>query len=354
MEQKTRLPAGLSSKEAGRLLLQYGENMLESKKKTSALRIFAGQFRDLMVLILLAATAVSALLGEVGEALAIVAIVLLNALLGFFQELRTEKTLEALAKMAAPGARVIRDGETQEISASLVVPGDLLLLETGDRIAADGMILAQSALSCDESMLTGESEPAEKSTASDRASDGAARDARVFMGTSVTSGHGTVRVTATGMSTEMGAIAGMLEEIEEEPTPLQRRLNQLGKTIGTGCMIICTIVAMTGILRGEDPFSMLITGISLAVAAVPEGLPAIVTISLALAVRRILRRNALIKRLHAVETLGCATVVCSDKTGTLTENKMALKRLATLSGAWSLEGADEIGSPEMLRAVQND
>ncbi len=333
---------GLTWREAAQRLEQYGANALASKKRISAMKIFAGQFRDLMVLILLAATAVSAALGEAGEALTIVVIVLINALLGFFQEYRTEKTLDALKKLSAPECEVLRDGTKQTIDAALVVPDDILLIKAGDRIAADGVVLSAAALACDESMLTGESDACEKRPATgDMPDKQSAKESMVFMGTTVVKGRGTVRVTATGMSTEMGAIAGMLDEIEEDPTPLQKKLDQVGRVIGYGCLLICAIVAGTGILRGESPLDMLITGISLAVAAVPEGLPAIVTISLALAVRRILKRNALIKKLHAVETLGCATVVCSDKTGTLTENRMTAKRVFTLSQEMDLDRPED-------------
>ncbi len=329
---------GLSQREAESRLLQYGENRLAQRGKPPALAVFAGQFRDTMVLILLAATAVSAALGELGEAAAIAAIVVLNALIGFFQELRTEKTLEALAKLAAPAARVLRGGEDQWIDAAQVVPDDILLLEAGDRVAADGVILSCAAFSCDESLLTGESVPEQKHADTGAAADkGEAHAAMVFMGTNAVTGRALVRVTATGMATEMGSIAGMLGEIEEEETPLQKRLDQVGRTIGALCLIICAAVAAAGILRGEEPLAMLLTGISLAVAAVPEGLPAIVTVSLALAVRRILRRNALVKRLHAVETLGCTTVICSDKTGTLTENRMTAQKVAFFEGIFQAE-----------------
>ena len=328
--------AGMTSKEAQQRLLEDGENRLYTGKKHSAVKIFAGQFRDLMVIILLIATVVSAVLGELHEAIAIVVIVLINALLGFFQELRCEQTLEALARLSAPLARVRRDGREMEIPAAKVVRGDLLLLSAGDCIAADAVVLTQHALACDEALLTGESEACTKRAVTGNEADArAAHDAMVFMGTHVVAGRAAARVSATGMATEMGAIAGMLSGIEEEQTPLQKRLDQVGRVIGAGCLLICMLVAAAGVWRGEAPLNMLITGISLAVAAVPEGLPAIVTISLALAVRRILRRNALIKHLHAVETLGCATVICSDKTGTLTQNRMTVQKLVTMSGEFA-------------------
>lgn len=329
---------GLTDREAARLLAQNGYNTLEQKSKSSVLGIFAGQFKDMMVMILLAATAASAMMGETHEALAIAAIVLINALLGFFQEWRCEKTLEALAAMSAPTAKVRRSGKLKEIPASQVVEGDILKLSAGDSVAADCVILSQSSLRCDESLLTGESAAVSKQEAKEGT---ASKESMLFMGTHIVAGRAVARVCATGMNTEMGAVAGMLSNIEEQQTPLQQRLDHVGRVIGISCIAICTAVAVIGILRGNAPFDMLITGISLAVAAVPEGLPAIVTVSLALAVRRILLRNALIKRLHAVETLGCATVICSDKTGTLTQNKMRVQQVAVFGGEYDIEQAAE-------------
>lgn len=338
---------GLSEQEAARRLLKNGSNKLEQGEKSSALGIFAGQFKDMMVLILLAATAVSAIMGELHEALAIAAIVLLNALLGFFQEWRCEKTLQALAAMSAPTAKVIRAGRLREIPAEQVVEGDILELAAGDSVAADCVILSQNNLRCDESLLTGESAAVSKRAQKE---GGMGKESMAFMGTHIVSGKATAKVCATGMNTEMGAVADMLGSIEEQQTPLQERLDHVGRVIGISCIAICGIVAAIGIAQGNSPFEMLITGISLAVAAVPEGLPAIVTISLALAVRRILRRNALIKRLHAVETLGCATVICSDKTGTLTQNKMRVQKVAVFDREYSVEEAAEKASRSALLA----
>ena len=336
---QTKQPLGLSTKAATKLLFEYGENKLVSGKKISALKIFAGQFRDLMIMILLACTVVSVVMGETVEALAIIVIVLLNAVLGFAQEFRTEKTLEALKNMAAPNARVIRDGKTTLIPAAEIVPGDVILLAAGDKIPADARLLEVVALQCDEAMLTGESLPVDKLAAKTGAAlDGPGQNGFVYMGTIVTKGRGKAEAVATGMNTEMGKIAGMLHEIDEDETPLQKRLAQLGKYIAAGCLLICAIVSLAGILRGEELFDMLITGISLAVAAVPEGLPAIVTIALALAVSRILKRQALVKKLHSVETLGCANVICTDKTGTLTENKMTVRQLFTPGYNIQVEG----------------
>ncbi|MCL2056079.1 MAG: cation-translocating P-type ATPase [Oscillospiraceae bacterium] len=336
---------GLTAKEAQRRLFEYGENKLASAKKISALKIFAGQFRDLMIMILLASTVISVLMGETVEAVAIIVIVLMNAVLGFIQEYRTEKTLEALKNMAAPTALVLRDGTAARIPAQEIVPGDVILLSAGDKVPADARITEAVSMGCDESLLTGESVPAEKTAAADEVlpesmeAGGIGRADIAYMGAVVTKGRGKAIVTATGMSTEMGKIAGMLREIEDEPTPLQKKLAQLGRYIAFGCLGICVFVAAAGILRGYPLFDMFITGISLAVAAVPEGLPAIVTIALALAVRRILKRRALVRKLHCVETLGCANVICTDKTGTLTENKMTVTRIYTSEHSIEVSGS---------------
>ncbi|HEX2946337.1 MAG TPA: calcium-translocating P-type ATPase, SERCA-type [Clostridia bacterium] len=329
---------GLSEKEARKKLLEHGPNLLAEKKKISPVKLLLSQFTDVMVIILMVSTAISAFMGDITEAVTIIAIVILNAVLGFVQEFRTEKTMEALKSLAAPVAKVLRSGRQVSIPAEQIVPGDLVLLETGDRIPADAVLLESVNLQVDESLLTGESVPVEKYPAA----HGAARDRRdrknmVFMGTSITGGRAKASVTATGMNTEMGGIADLIQNIEEDDTPLQKKLAKLGKIIAAGCLIICAIVAASGILRGEEVFSMLLSGISLAVAAVPEGLPAIVTISLALGVQRMLKRNALIRKLPAVETLGCAGVVCSDKTGTLTQNKMTVRKIMTTERQYSIK-----------------
>jgi len=330
---------GLSSEQAEKLLIEHGENRLEQGKKISPAKIFAGQFRDLMIMILLACTVVSALLGETSEAIAIIVIVLVNAILGFFQEYRTEKTLETLSKMAAPTARVIRDGRQLSIPADQLVPGDHILLSAGDKVPADARLVEIAALECDESLLSGESVPVEKrKAASENIPKETGRPELVYMGTIVTKGRGAAVVTSTGMETEMGKVAGMLQTIQEEQTPLQKRLGQLGKYIAVGCLGICAVVVATGIVRGEEVFNMFLIGISLAVAAVPEGLPAIVTIALALAVNRILKRRALVRKLHAVETMGCANVICTDKTGTLTENKMTVREVFTFDYSLEVSG----------------
>ena len=328
MRKDTEAALGLSSREAERRLLEYGLNLLTEKKKVSPVKLMLSQFTDIMVIILMVSTVISAFMGEITEAVTIIAIVILNAVLGFIQEYKTEKTLEALKSLTAPEAKVIRDGRQISVPADRVVPGDIIVLEAGDRIAADAVLLDSVNIQADESLLTGESVPVEKTAASPgKDPTRAGRNSRVFMGTSVTAGRARALVTATGMNTEMGRIADMIQNIEEEQTPLQKRLDKLGKIIAAGCLAICAVVAGVGIIRGEDVFNMFLSGISLAVAAVPEGLPAIVTISLALGVQRMMRRNALIRKLPAVETLGCAGVVCSDKTGTLTQNRMTVRQI---------------------------
>ncbi|MGN1137634.1 MAG: cation-translocating P-type ATPase [Oscillospiraceae bacterium] len=319
---------GLSSSAAEERLLRYGENRLASKKKTAPLKIFLGQFRDVMVIILLIATAVSIFLGEVYDALTIIIIVLLNAILGFIQEYKTEKTLIALKNMTAPTAKVYRDGHLTELPAALLVPGDVISLEAGDKVPADAALLECRELLAEESILTGESAPVSKSSGSPDDSDNAIGKSNiVYSGTVITKGTALAKVIATGLSAQVGKISGMLTDIDEEETPLQKRLGELGKVVAIICTAVCVIVAGAGILHGEPPFNMLMTGISVAIAAIPEGLPATVTIALALAVRRMLAQKALVHKLHSVETLGCASVICTDKTGTVTENKMTVTKV---------------------------
>lgn len=356
---------GLSKKEALNRLNKFGSNILTEKKEISVFKIVIEQFSDFMVLILLAATAISAFMGEILEAVTIIAIVMINALLGFIQEYRTERTMEALKTLAAPSARVIRDGKISIIPASQIVPSDIIIVEAGDRVPADAILIEASNLTADESLLTGESIPVEKYAVSvekhtTRKStynynlnnpnnpdnldnpgnlDLKNRENLIFMGTIVTYGRGKAIVFATGMKTEMGKIADMIQNVEDEQTPLQRKLEHLGKIIVFACIAICAVVSITGILRGEELFTMLLAGISLAVAAVPEGLPAIVTVSLALGVQRMLKKNALIRKLPAVETLGCADIICSDKTGTLTENKMTVRKIYAGENIYEIKGS---------------
>lgn len=321
---------GLTSVEASKRLSQDGKNMIISKKKINPFVIFISQYKDIMTIILLVCTAVSLFMGEYVEAIAIAVIILMNGVLGFLQEYKTERTLEALKSMSGPVAKVYRDGKLTTCPATDLVKGDLITLTAGDFVPADCIIVEATELESDESMLTGESIPVKKSLTKSK------KDTQVYMGCSITKGHCTATIVKTGMETQMGDIAQMLATIKEEPTPLQVKLDYLSKYIAIGCLAICSIVTATGIIRGEDFLQMLITGVSLAVAAVPEGLPAIVTISLALSVSRMIKRNALVRQLHAVETLGCATILCSDKTGTITQNKMTATVVTLNDGAYTI------------------
>lgn len=312
------LSRGLSEKEALEKLRKYGYNELAKKSKKSPVMIFAEQFKNLMTMVLIGACLISWFFGEKADSITILVIIVLNSVLGFIQEYKAERSIEALMELSAPTAKVVREGKVTTINAKYVVPGDLLVIEAGDRIPADGIVLESIGLMVDESLLTGESIPVEKSQKNND---------WVYMGTMATSGKAKVITYSTGMNTEMGKIANMLQDIPDEFTPLQKRLSQLGKYIVAICLIICAVVSITGIIRGEDPYNMFLTGISLAVAAIPEGLPAIVTVALAIGVQRMYKRNALIRKLPAVETLGSTTVICSDKTGTLTQNKMTVKKI---------------------------
>jgi len=288
--------------------------------------MLAGQFQDFMVLVLLGATAVSAVLGEYRDVVAILAIVVMNALLGFVQEFRAERALAALRRLAAPRATVVRDGQAIHIDAAELVPGDVIHVGPGDRVPADARLMECHGVEADESVLTGESRPSRKDADSviRESVPVAERRNMLHAGTVITRGRGTALVVSTGMDTQMGLIAGMISGASEGATPLQRRLAQLGRWLVLGCLLICAAVAGLGVARGESVQSMFMAGVSLAVAAIPEGLPAIVTISLALGVQRMSARHAVIRRLSAVETLGCATVICADKTGTLTRNEMTV------------------------------
>jgi Ca2+-transporting ATPase len=284
-----------------------------------------------MVVILIVAAVVSMLLGDHEDAIAITAIVILNALLGFSQEYRAEKAMTALKKLSIPAVRVRRGGRVQEISSRLLVPGDIVLLEAGSLVAADGRVFESAALETQEAALTGESQPIHKIVEPLVASDLPLGDRRnmAYMGTFVVSGRGLAVVAATGMHTELGKIARMMQSVRREATPLQRRLDQLGKRLAAVALFLVAVIFVLGVLRGEDLKLMLLTAVSIGVAAVPEGLPAIVTIALTLGAQRMLRRKALIRKLPAVETLGSVTVICSDKTGTLTENRMTVTALQT-------------------------
>lgn len=322
---------GLTSQMAAERLVQKGRNELaETDGKKSLFWRFLAQFDDFMILLLLGAAVVSVVISrlsgenDVLDAVMILGIVVLNAALGLFQESKAEKALEALKKMAAPHARVIRDGIVREIPAAEVVPGDLLLLETGDAVCADGRVVESRSLKTEESALTGEALPVEKTSVGGLPEETATGDRKnmVLAGGYVVYGKGKVLVTATGMETEMGRIAAMLSRTSDSMTPLQKKLEQTGKQLGIGALAICALIFCMGILQEKPPFSMFMTAVSLAVAAIPEGLPAIVTIVLAMGTSRMSEKHTIVRRLSAVETLGGAQVICSDKTGTLTQNRM--------------------------------
>lgn len=324
---------GLTDEQVESRLLEYGENRLQEKKKKTNLQRFIDQFKDVMILILIAAAGVSFAIAciegnlrEFFEPVLILLIVLLNAMMGVLQESKAEKALEALKGLSAPHARVIRNGREDLIEASLLVPGDILRLEAGDFVPADARLLRSVSLKSEESPLTGESVPAEKNAALiiDENAPLGDRQNMVFSGCSITYGTALAIVTATGMDTQMGKIAGLLEEEEGSVTPLQKKLAQLGRSLGIMALAACLVIFLVGLLNGIPALEIFMTAVSLAVSAIPEGLPAIVTIVLSIGVQRMVSKNAIIRRLPAVETLGSASVICSDKTGTLTQNRMTL------------------------------
>ena len=324
----TNAVSGLTADEAAQRLATYGPNVLAEKPPRAAWRKFFDQLRDTLVIILLGAAVLAASIGEVKDASVIIVVVLINAALGFFQEHRAEAALAALKNMLAPTARVRRDGEVRQIEAAGLVPGDLLLLEAGDRIPADGRVLSAHGAEVAEAALTGESQAVAKLPASvDENAVLAERHDMVFMNTVVTRGRIEVLVTATGMSTEMGRLASLLAETAEGQTPLQRQLDVLGKRLAMIASVVVGLMFVMGLLRGDPLVQTAMTAIALAVAAIPEGLPAVVTVTLALGMHRMARRHAIVKKLAAVETLGCTTVICSDKTGTLTLNQMTARAL---------------------------
>ena len=319
---------GLRSKEAKKRLRIYGTNTLQTSYTQSWVDIFFRQFKDALILILLVAAALSFFIGEKIDAYTILAIVVLNAILGFVQEFKAEKALEALQKMLSPKCKVIRDGALMEIEAKYLVPGDIVVLESGDSVPADLRLIEAIELEVDESPLTGESTPVHKSCDPVPPSAPLAnRTDMLWMGTTVLNGYAKGVVVATGIHTEFGKIAKLTASVERKPTPLQRKLASLGKKLGAVAVAISLFVAIIGYLLGKDLFEMFMTGVSLAVAVVPEGLPAVVTITLALGIKAMIRQNALLRRLEAAENLGSANVICTDKTGTLTKNEMTVRSI---------------------------
>ncbi|NLK08798.1 MAG: cation-translocating P-type ATPase [Firmicutes bacterium] len=343
---------GLSLSEVAYRQDQYGPNRLAEPARPSLLIKFLSQFQDFMVLVLIGAILISAFLGEMIDAAVIMAIVFCNALLGFIQEYKAGRSLEALQDLAAPTCVVLREGRETVIETIDLVPGDIVMLQGGQRIPADGRLIDTNLLAVEEAALTGESHPISKLAEYTASCDLPLGDRKnsVFMGTAVMRGNGRFVVTDTGMNTEIGKIAGMIQAVSLETTPLQDRLAQLGQWLVASCLVVVLVVFATGVLRGFPVYRMFLTGVSLAVAAIPEGLPAVVTIALAIGVQRMSRRKAIVRHLPAVETLGCATVICSDKTGTLTQNVMTMRQIYMAKGSFDISGSGYSSSGE-IRAV---
>ena len=363
------IDAGLSSQEAQKRLLASGTNQLTEKKAVSPWSIFFEQFQDFIIWVLIGAALVSGFLKEWVDALAIIGIVIVNAILGFIQEYRAERSLAALKKLSSPNSKVFRDGQRAIVPSSQLVAGDLVEIEAGDNVPADSRVVWHSSnFTVQEASLTGESTPVAKTgiALEEREIPLADRANMVYMGTFVSSGKAKVLVVDTGMRTELGKIAGMVQDIGQEATPLQKKLEEFGKWIVYLCFILVGIVFLLEWMRGSKLIDVFMTAVSLAVAAIPEGLPAVVTIALALGVHRMVKRNALIRKLPSVETLGCATVICSDKTGTLTKNEMTVQavfaggRLYKVngigyepSGEFALDGKNIIPDqhPDLIKAL---
>lgn len=352
MSRLKSAPTGLSRSEAARRLAEYGPNELQSVHRTSPWTILFAQFKNVLIAILLVATVLSAFLGHPIEAIAIAVIVLFAVLLGFVQEYRADRAIEALRQMAAPTTTALRDGEEVEIAARDLVPGDVILLRAGDKIPADARLTEAVNLQIEEASLTGESVPVEKHAAPLADAELAVGDRRnmAYAGTAATYGRGRAIVVATGMNTEFGKIARMLETIDVGRTPLQENLDKVGVVLARAALVVVGIIVALGVLRGQPLLEMLVFGIALAVAVVPEALPAVVTISLAIGVQRMVKRHALMRRLPAVETLGSTSVICSDKTGTLTKDQMTIRKIFSAGQMLEVSGAGYAPEGEFLHA----
>ncbi len=334
-------PAGLSAEESRRRLDEYGANELEAARRQSPWSLLLDQFKNVLIVILLIATGLSAFLGEGVEAIVIGVIVLFAVGLGFIQEYRAERAIDALRKMAAPTATVLRNGDEIEVQAQHLVPGDIVLLQAGDRVPADVRLIESVNLQIEEAALTGESVAVEKHAGPMAGAAAALGDRKnmAYAGTSASYGRGRAVVVATGMNTEFGKIARMLQTVKTERTPLQKNLDKVGHLLARVALVLVVLIVALGLLRGQPFLEMLIFGVALAVAVVPEALPAVVTISLAIGVQRMVKRHALMRRLPAVETLGCTSVICSDKTGTLTKDEMTVRKLHVAGRMWEVSGA---------------
>jgi Ca2+-transporting ATPase len=337
----TSIENGLTGVEVSERQRRYGPNQLSEKKGTSVIALFLDQFKDFMIWVLIGAALVSGFLKEWVDAIAIIGIVILNAILGFIQEFRAEKSLSALKKLSSPVSKVIRDGRHQIIPSAEIVPGDLVEMEAGDFVPADCRIVyATGNMSTQEASLTGESTPVSKAASPLEIEETALADRSnmLYMGTSVVSGKSRALITETGMNTELGKIAGMIQQIEDNTTPLQNKLKEFGRIIIVIVFILVGLIFLIGYLRGEEVLGLFLSAVSLAVAAIPEGLPAVVTIALALGVQRMVKRNCIIRKLPSVETLGCTSVICSDKTGTLTKNEMTVQVLYNADRYFNVSG----------------
>ena len=345
---QTDVEKGLTSDEVTKRREKYGLNQLEAAKKKSLLQRFLDQFKDFSIIVLIIAAIVSGVVGVangegITDTIIILIVVLVNAIIGVSQEAKAEKSLEALQKLTDHASKVIRNGEVTVVPAKELVPGDIVVLDTGDYIPADLRIIEAINLKSQEASLTGESLPVEKETAKIENEETGIGDRvnMAFSSSLVTYGRGKGIVVETGMTTEVGKIAGMINSTEKQETPLQTKLNKLGKTLGIAALAICVFIFLIGLIQGKEPIHMFMTAVSLAVAAIPEGLVAVSTIVLAIGVQKMVKKNAIVKRLPAVETLGSATVICSDKTGTLTQNKMTVEKIFINGKTEDLENIKE-------------